>query len=105
MFGRFGEPAIKRLLLVGRPTGFILLDEPACCLRFDHRLRTHFASLRVRCGTSLLTILPVPPSRKSTSALMPSVNCFSTVSMPTPSWSRSEEHTSELQSLMRISYA
>src|SRR3546814_7612913 len=46
-------------------------------------------------GSSMISVVP-----RGVSSILASV-----VSPPSPRWTRSEEHTSELQSLMRISYA
>src|SRR3546814_7905258 len=59
------------------------------------------------CATSALNLTASTTWRRS-SARRTSPTCRTTASSASPSWrgsSRSEEHTSELQSLMRISYA
>src|SRR3546814_4530580 len=62
------------------------------------RMNAAFEELRVMVGTKLLPVI-TPLIEKIASAL----NWFT--QLPVPVQNRSEEHTSELQSLMRISYA
>src|SRR3546814_8436335 len=81
---------------------FVMIRRPTRSTRIDTLLpvTTHFRSTaRGRTNSAVSAIT----SRRPGKAVC-RLSCIRATPMTTPSPSRSEEHTSELQSLMRISY-